>query len=210
MRDQVLRISAQAVKDLGVVQLDGRPARTLQSQGGEPVKTVYLDPQTGLPLQITVAWPSRQATFTYASIEIDTELNDQLFSLEVPAGYTLFRGEVFKPAPDHRAKMLAKMKHLVMLCFEYADKHADRFPADLSELEETGVTGSLQTLLAAPDQPAGPPIIQYRRPREGANRASEIVVFEAPAYRHEGKIVVGMADGHAEVLTQERFEELMR
>ena len=65
-------------------------------------------------------------------------------------------------------------------------------------------------MLAAPDQPDGPPVIEYRKPRAGKDAGTEIVFYETEKFRRPGKVVVGMWDGHSEVLSQEKFDELMK
>src|SRR5437763_7424572 len=81
-RDKVLKITAQAVQDLGTTKLNGKTVRMLQSQGKETVRTVYVDPQTRQPVQITIEWPKmKRVKYTYADIRIDAPLDDKLFSL---------------------------------------------------------------------------------------------------------------------------------
>jgi len=206
-RDDVLRISAQAVKDLGMSTLHDQPVWVLQSEGegaGRPVKTVYVNPQTGKPVQVDIAWPT--STFTYADIEIDTELDESLFSMEPPAGYAV---QTEGPLDEHYGKMFAKVMAVVRECYRYRNKHDMAWPAELSDLTKVGMSeGALKTLLAPPDEPDGRPAIVYRRPADGQKEG--IVVYEAAHSRKGGKVIAGYTDGHAQLLTIEEFRKEMK
>jgi outer membrane lipoprotein-sorting protein len=212
-RDDVLKISAQAVKDLGVQKLDGRDARVLRSADeNEPVKTVWVEPRTGKPVQIELSWPSRKASFTYASIRIDEVLDETLFELDVPPGYEMLDGDA-KPKKyidEINGKMLSKARDLVMACYKYAEKKGD-FPAEIADLKGVVMNeAALKAILADPDKPEGPPVLLYRKPRKGTDSGLEIVVYEAPEFRRPGMVVAGMWDGHAQILTAEEFERQMK
>ncbi len=155
----MLKISAQAVKDLGIQKLDGRDARVLRSADEkEPVKTVWVEPKTGKPVQIELSWPSRKASFTYASIRIDEVLDETLFELDVPPGYAMIDGDA-KPKKyidEINGKMLSKARNLVMACYKYADKKGD-FPADIRDLKGVVMQeAALTALLADPGRARGP------------------------------------------------------
>jgi hypothetical protein len=207
MRDQVLSLRAGAVEDLGSVELHGQSVRLLQSRGNECVIHVWIDPLTDLPIQISIQEPTQH--WIYTSIKIDEELDDDLFSLEVPDGYSLFRGGLYKPWPDRIGKIYAKMRHLHMACIVFAEKHDGQFPKELANLDIEDEI--LDTLLAAPDRPDGPAVIQYRQPRPDTDWSTEVMLYEAYDQWPDGGIAVGFADGHCEVISeQKRFEELVR
>jgi outer membrane lipoprotein-sorting protein len=220
-RDQVLKLTAESVKDLGRKQLDdGRTVRVLQSTGKKSgsVRTVYVDPDTNLPVQIVIDWPQAKGSkWTYADIKIDQELDDKLFSLEIPAGYQPFNGgAAYLPAPDHLAKMMTKMRTLIMKCIEYANDHNGEWPADLKELTQADGDAkvnekALKALLAAPEQSDGPAVIVYRKPpKDPKDTGTTIVLYEKPEVRSDKKVAVGLMDGHGEVMTEEYFAELMK
>ena len=208
-RDDVLRISAQAVKDLGMSKLGDRPVWVLQSKGkDEPVKTVYVDPETGKPVQVEIAWPSRGTTFTYADIQIETELDERLFSLAPPDGFA-FRE--YNPTNEHYGKVTPKLMHVMRECYAYANKHDGKWPNRLEDLTENGMdANALRTMLAPADRPNGAPIVIYRRPADGDRRSETVVVYEAPESRRGGLVAVGFLDGHAEVMTEKQFEEALK
>ncbi len=214
-RDQVMKLTAESVKDLGTMQLNGKTVRMLQSRGKKSgsIRTVYLDPQSNLPVQIVIEWPqNKQAKWTYADIQIDQGLDDSLFSVDVPKGYELFRGGPYVPAAEHFSKMMTKMRNVSMACLMYANDHNGEYPADLSLLKGPEMSEKkLQTLLAAPDQSDGPAVIVYRKPpKDPKDFGGTIVLYEAPSSRRDEKVCAAFLDGHAQVMTKEEFEKAMR
>jgi hypothetical protein len=147
----------------------------------------------------------------YTSIQIDIELDDALFSLEPPEGYTL---KVDKSSwPDDKAKIGAKVMRLGVWCWVYAGDNDDQFPDDLADIVKAGVITDevLNRVLASPDDPDGPPVIRYRKPDKDAERSTEVILFEIFAKWPEDGAVVCFADGHSEIISdQNRFEELIK
>src|SRR5439155_1934308 len=127
-RDWVLKTTGKAVKDRGVQTLNGKQVRVLEAKGALTTKTVYVDPQTGLPVQIVQAWPGGQID-TFDSIQVEVDLDDRLFSLDVPPGYKLIDEGKGQPA-NYNHKILAKLMRLALACNEYSVTHGDRFTAD--------------------------------------------------------------------------------
>ena len=213
IRDYVLELSAGAVEDLGKVRLDGRQVRKLQSRKDNRITTVWVDPKTNYPVQIEHKWPDQsRSPLTFASIQIDAELHDQLFSLEPPEGYTL---TVHRSSmPDYKMKMMTKLKYLGLWCVIYANDNDDQFPGELADLVKCGIAGdeTLRTLMAAPDDPGGPPVIRYHKPSTtGKNWFSEVTVYEAYDQWPKDGVVACFADGHCELIAdQTRFEELIK
>ncbi|MHC4442798.1 MAG: hypothetical protein ACYTF1_00140 [Planctomycetota bacterium] len=206
MRDQILSLRAGAVEDLGSVELDGQSVRLLQSRRGKSVIKVWIDPLTDLPVQLAIQKPA--SCWTYTSIKIDQEMDDGLFSLEPPDGYSLFRGGMYKPWPDDVGKMYAKMMHLCRACYIYAMNHDNQFPEELTDLDIEAEV--LKNLLAAPGRPDGPAVIRYRQPRPDAD-SKEIMLYESYEQWPDRGVAVGYVGCHCSVIAkQEQFEELMR
>ena len=214
VRDEILRIAAESVTDKGLATLDGKDVRVLESQGKQTgaTRTVYVDTKTGQPVQITIVSKAPSTSkCVYADIQLDADLAPALFSLDIPDGYKLFRGGLYKPTTEHNSEMMSKMRYLTLRCVVYANAHQDKFPDKFEDLVSPGLDEkALHTLLAAADNADGPPVILYRKPRADNKWETEIVVYEAPESRRENRVVVGMADGHAEVTTMEQFEALMK
>jgi outer membrane lipoprotein-sorting protein len=213
LRDRLLRLSVGAVEDFGSVELEGQPIRMLQSHRDNRITTVWVDPETDFPVQIEIKWTDRsQSPVLYTSIQIDTELDDDLFSLEPPEGYAV---SVLDPGwPDEQKKMLAKIRYLSVMCYVYADKHNDQFPSELADLVTAGVITdeALKKALASPDEPDGPPVILYRQPDMDVEDWSiEVMLYEVFGKRSgDSRVVVGMLDSHVEFTPIQTFVQLLK
>jgi outer membrane lipoprotein-sorting protein len=212
LRDYLLKLSAGAVEDLGKVELDGQSVRMLRSRKDKRITTIWVNPETSYPVQIEHKWTDQsQSPVMYTSIQIDTELDDSLFSLEPPEGYTL---KVDKSSwPDDKMKMMTKVKYLGLWCVVYADDNNDKFPDDLADIVRAGIVTNevLNKVLASPDDPDGLPVIRYRKPDKDAERTTEVILFEIFEQWPEDGAVVCFADGHCELIgKQNRFQELIR
>jgi outer membrane lipoprotein-sorting protein len=202
LRDRLLKLTVGAVEDFGSVELDGQPVRMLQSHRDNRITTVWVDPETDFPVQIEIKWTDQsQSPVLYTSIQIDTELDDDLFSLEPPEGYTV---SVLEPNwSDEQKKMLAKVRHLCVACMVYANKHNDQYPVELADLVTADIITdeALRNVLAAPDEPDGPPVIRYCQPNTDAEDwSTEVLLYEVYDERSaDGRVVVIMLDsgGHA-------------
>ncbi len=213
LRDRLLEWSAGAVEDLGRVKLDRRTVRMLQSRKNNRITTVWIDPETNFPIQIELRWTDQwNSPVIYTSIQIDTGLDDDLFSLEPPEGYALSVDE--HGWPDGKAKMMTKVKYLGLWCMVYANDNDDQFPGDLPDLVRAGVTTKdvLNRVLASPDDPDGPPVIRYRKPNTaGKDRSAEIILYEMYDQWPQDGVVACFADSHWELIRdQSRFEELVK
>jgi len=213
LRDRLLEWSAGAVEDLGKTKLDSRTVRMLQSHKENRITTVWIDPETNFPIQIELKWTDQsRSPVMYTSIQIDTELDDDLFSLEPPEGYAV---RVLEPNwSDEQKKMLAKMRYLSVSCFVYADKHNDQFPGELDDLLTAGIVTDdvLRNVLAAPDEPDGQPVIRYRQPgTDVEDRTIEVMLYEIYDRWPDVGAVMCFADGHCEIIPdQNRYEELIK
>jgi len=211
-RDYLLALSAGAVEDFGIVELDGQSVRLLRSHKDKRIATVWIDPETNYPVQIELTWKDRnRSPMMFTSIQIDTELNNDLFSLEPPEDYAL---SVQESGPDYKSKMMTKMKHLGLWCIIYADDNEGQFPEELADIVTSGTVteNALNKALAAPDDPDGPPVIQYRKPdTAGKDRSAEVILYEIYDQWPEEGVVACFGDGHCElIVNQNLFEELIK
>ena len=213
IRDYLLGWSEGAVEDIGSVELDGQPVRLLRSRKDKRIMTVWIDPETNYPVQIEITCTNHDhPPVMFTSIRIDTYLDDNLFSLEPPEGYTLSVHE--EGWPDYKKKMMTKIKYLGLWCVVYANDNGDQFPGKLADLVTFGVVteDALNKALAAPDDPDGPPVIRYRKPNTvGKDWTTEITVYEIYEQWPKDGVVACFADGHCELIAdQKRFEELIK
>jgi len=213
IRDRLLEWSAEAVEDIGNVELDGQSVRLLRSRKNNRIMTVWIDPETNYPVQIEITCTNHDhPPVMFTSIRIDTYLDDNLFSLEPPEGYTLSIRE--ESWPDYKKKMLTKIKYLGLWCVVYANDNDDQFPEDLGDLVKFGVVteDALNKALTAPDDPDGPPVFRCRkRNTDSKDWANEIILYEIYDQWPKDGIVACFADGHSELIVdQNRFEELIK
>jgi outer membrane lipoprotein-sorting protein len=203
LRDRLLEWSAGAVEDLGSVELDGRMVRKFQSHKDTRTTTVWVDPKTNFPVQIELKWTngSRQPVM-YTSIQIDAELDNNLFSLEPPKGYTLSKDK--SGWPGSKAKTAAKIMHLGKCCMIYASQHNNQYPAEFADLVTAGIITdeALRKVRSAPDEPDGPPVIQYRQPDTSVEDfLNEVILYEDYEDSSADDLVaVTMLDSHAELI----------
>ena len=213
LRDRLLKLSAGAVEDLGRVELEGQSVRMLQSRKDKRITTVWVNPGTSYPVQIEHKWTDQsRSPVMYTSIQIDTELDDALFSLEPPEGYTVRVQE--SGWPDDKEKIGAKIMHMGKVCLIYANQHDNQFPNELADLVRAGIITdeALKKVLAAPDEPNGPPVIRYRQPdTDAADWSIEVMLYEV--YDNgsgDGRVVVTMLDSHAELIPVQTLVQLLK
>jgi outer membrane lipoprotein-sorting protein len=212
LRDRLLELSAGAVEDHGSVELDGRTVRKLQSHKDTRTTTVWVDPKTNLPLQIEHKWTNQnRSPIMYTSIQIDTELDDDLFSLEPPKGYTL---RVEKSSwPDDKAKIGTKIMRLGLWCWVYASNNDDQFPDHLADIVRAGVITEsvLNIVLAVPDNPDGPPVFRYRKPNTDVkDRSNEVMLYEIYDQWPQDRVVACFADGHSALIPVQTLVQLLK
>ena len=212
LRDYLLKLSAGIVEDLGSVELGGQSVRMLQSRKNKRITTVWINPETNYPVQMEHKWPDQnRSRVMFTSIQIDAGLNDDLFSLEPPEGYALSVDE--SVWPDYKKKMMTKLKYLGLWCVVYANDNDDQFPGELADLVALGVITEkvLHRVLAAPDDPDGPPVIRNRKPNlVDKDWSTEVILYEIYDQWPEDGVVACFADGHCErIVNQNHFEELI-
>ena len=213
LRDRLLKTSAGAVDDLGDAVLDGKSVRVLQSRKDKRVTTVWIDPETNHPVRIEHKWADQsRSPLTYAAIQIDTELDDDLFSLEPPEGYTVkLTGPLYA---DERQKMVAKIMHVGKLCVLHWSNDDKAFPDELGDLVTAGITSdaALKKVLAAADDPDGPPVIRYRRPDTKApDWGTEVVVYEVRQEgKGDGRVMVVMLDSHGVLVPVQTLAQYLK
>ncbi len=212
LRDYLLEKSAGTFDDLGEVELNGQIVWKLQARKKNWISTVWINPETNYPVQIELRHTEHdRSPILYTSIQIDTELDDELFSLIPPEDYYV-RNLGKGGWEDYQRKLSAKIKQLGLLCWIYKDKNEGQFPDELSNLVASGIVTDeiLKNLLAPPDNPVGYPVFKYNKPDKESDWSTTIILYEA-YNQWPDEIVVCFADGHSEIMTdQKRFEELIK
>ncbi len=82
-----------SVEPLGEKEIGGQIAKGFRATGPDVELTVWADPQTALPIRLEQKW--RQMQFVCTDFEFDVELDETLFSMKIPEGYSaLEKGEL--------------------------------------------------------------------------------------------------------------------
>ena len=216
MSDQLLELSRkETVKDLGSSELHGKSVRILQSRVEDRIYTIWIDLQTNYPMQIERKMKKPDGSdhkTSFTEIQIDTDLDDDLFSLEPPEGY-YFR-KIVDQRSSYKKKLMVKMSSLLRVLVMYQFKHNDQYPGELVDLVTAGfyTEDTLQRVLASPDDPDGPPVIKYRQPHLD-DVENEIVLYEVYNQWPDDGFVVGFENSSVFMYgpdDQERFEELIK
>ena len=74
-----------SVEPLGEKEIDGRIVKGFHATGPDEELTIWADPQTALPIRTEQKW--HQMQFTCTDFQFDIEMDESLFSMEIPEGY---------------------------------------------------------------------------------------------------------------------------
>jgi hypothetical protein len=160
LRDLV--IDAQSGKTikaerLGVETIDGRPAEGFRIQQGSHEVKIWANPKTLLPVrfeQRSTTGPEGRTVMT--DFQVDVELDESLFSLEVPSGYTVQQTTQL----DLAANPINYLAEILQLAAEVND---GVFPSDLRG--ENGLDGIFRRSALA----VGQKMAERIAAREGKN-----------------------------------------
>lgn len=83
---ELKKLPAFEVEDLGEQEMDGKIAIGFLAKCPQGKLEIWADPETGLPIRLRV--DIQQFVFVLKDFEIDVEMDESLFSMEVPEGYT--------------------------------------------------------------------------------------------------------------------------
>jgi len=89
MRNMVTEIQNDpdiSVEPLGEKEIDGRIAQGFRAIGPDGEWTIWADLQTALPIRMEQKW--RQMEFVCTDFQFDVEMDESLFSMEIPEGYS--------------------------------------------------------------------------------------------------------------------------
>ena len=206
MRERLLKWSQGEVKDRGKVELNGQTVQLLESTWGKWDQSIWVDLKSKHPVQVVMKH-KQGSVITFSSIQIDEELDDQLFSLDAPEGYELKQNRGW---PKYQNQLNAKMSHLALACHSYRSEHDNQYPMQLSDLTSDDLSEQvLKNILADPNQPGGESVIQYYQPSTDADSAETIMMHQKfDKWPEAGGIVACYVDGHRSIIgDQEQFEK---
>jgi outer membrane lipoprotein-sorting protein len=75
-----------SIESLGEKEIDGRIAKGFRAIDPDGEVTVWADPETALPIRMEQTW--RQMQFVFTDFQFDVEMDESLFSMEIPEGYS--------------------------------------------------------------------------------------------------------------------------
>lgn len=212
----LISLKDHVAEDLGVEMYDGRPARVFRASmpgemkrfHGDSRLTVWADLQTSLPLRIEIQHTAPDAEGKGEMLMIVDELDfgpidEKLFSLDPPAGYTLGAHEVVPEAGG--MDISRNVRTMLMACWIYQQEN-NAWPTSLADLKPHGITDEMLSNPRRPDQAVG---YVYIAPGAGT-QPQDLVIYENLKAPKEW-IVVGFWDSHTEILTDpERFHSLLK
>jgi len=75
-----------SVESLGEKEIDGRTAKGFRATGPDGELMIWADSQTSLPIRMEQKW--RQIHYEFTDFEFDVVLDESLFSMDIPEGYS--------------------------------------------------------------------------------------------------------------------------
>jgi outer membrane lipoprotein-sorting protein len=128
-----------------------RGFRVVMAPGYETV--VWADPQTRLPVQLDVSAPFGDQTVrtTVSDIQLDLDLDDSLFSLEPPQGYTVTKQNLAALGDKDDGSPEAAIAALLRL---YAENSGGNFPKRLDDWRAFGESFKGKNLGKSPEAAA--------------------------------------------------------
>ncbi len=129
-------------ESLGEKEIDGRKVVGFHI-GSEPHDLIlWGDPKTGLPVRVETTWGMEGSVkATFSDFVFNVDMDESLFSLEPPAGYTV-RNEKTDDSPNEE-------KDLIEMFREYSKLFDGVFPDSLDFLTTTTIAGKKATLRMA-------------------------------------------------------------
>ncbi len=95
----IKKLIKESETELGEKEIDGRAVKGYRVEKGNQVITIWADAETGHPVEMNMTMFQGDIKSTMFDFEFDMELDESLFSLDVPEGYTVEEKEIeFKEA----------------------------------------------------------------------------------------------------------------
>jgi outer membrane lipoprotein-sorting protein len=119
---------------IGQKTFDGVVARGFRADAGGIPMTIWADPKTALPVQVETITPMAQgnAVTVLDHFQFDAPLDEALFSMEVPQGYTLITQKIDMPESFAPESVVADFLRT------YTQASGGSFPARLDNPDELG------------------------------------------------------------------------
>ncbi len=85
----IKKLIEESETELGEKEIDGLAVKGYRVEKGHRVITIWADAETGQPVEINMTMFQGETEITVSDFELDVELDDSLFSVDVPPGYTV-------------------------------------------------------------------------------------------------------------------------
>ena len=107
---RIKKLIEESGTELGDKKIDGRAVKGYRVEKGKQVFTVWADAKTAQPVEVNMTMFQGETKMTMSDFRFDVELDDSLFSVEVPKGqgYTVSKEqmEIKEPSADDLVEML--------------------------------------------------------------------------------------------------------
>jgi hypothetical protein len=113
-----------SVEQLGEEEIDGQLATGFRARNPDGEFTVWADPETALPIRIEQTW--RQMQFVFTEFHFDIEMDESLFSMEIPEGYSELPSGELRIASSTEKDLVETLRIWAEVILD------DAFPEDLS------------------------------------------------------------------------------
>jgi hypothetical protein len=133
------------VKTLGQRSIDGRAAVGFRLRVSERAMTVWADPETALPIRVesTSGFAQPKSQHVLTDFRFNVDIDESLFSLEPPAGYTVQKADMDASTPQEQ-------DFIEMLRLYCAEQGSGLFPPTLAFDEiEKGITKGIHERIDA-------------------------------------------------------------
>ncbi|MDH4239984.1 MAG: hypothetical protein OEW48_10515 [Phycisphaerae bacterium] len=113
-----------SVEPLGEKEVNGQIAKGFRATGPDGELTVWADPQTALPIRMEQKW--RQMQFVCKDFQFDIEMDESLFSMKIPEGYTALPKAALSIADSTEQDLIESLRIWAEVILD------DVFPRDIS------------------------------------------------------------------------------
>ena len=90
----IKKLIEESETELGEKEIDGRAAKGYRVEKGNQTFTIWADAETGQPVEVNMTMFQGEARKIMSDFEFDVELDESLFSLEVPEGYIIEKQQI--------------------------------------------------------------------------------------------------------------------
>ncbi len=85
----IKKLIEESETELGEKEINGRAVKGYRVEKGNQVFTIWADAETGQPVEVNMTMFRGESEMTMSDFEFDVELDESLFSLDIPEGYTV-------------------------------------------------------------------------------------------------------------------------